>query len=103
MRNLQAFFIEPDLVVRELPNGGVEIQHDRLSSDPTEVSRDQLADTILALRAVYGNPPGVEAGAQVDAVIKCLYEYGGFDSWWDSVELDDRAIIRTAITNLLSR
>lgn len=98
MRNLQAFFIEPDLVVRELPNGGVEIQRGVLA-DATEVSRDQLADTIAALRAVRGDAePGV-----ADKIIALLLARNGFDHWWDSVDVSDRLDIRNEIAGLLTR
>ena len=102
MRNLQAFHIEPDLVVRELPNGAVEIQRGALT-DATEVSRDQLPDLITALRAVRGSFPHAEAGFQADAILKYLRGCQGFDGWWDTIVDLDQRTIHDEIAGLLTR
>lgn len=83
MRNLQAFFIEPDLVVRELPNGGVNLE--TTDGGFAKVSRDQLSDLITAITAMRGSFPNAEAGAKADAILKFMNGLAGFDHWWDDV------------------
>ena len=101
MRNLQAFFIEPDLVVREIPGGCVNLE--TTGGGFAKVSLDQLPDLITAITAMCGSFPNAEAGAKADAILKLMYGLAGFDHWWDTVASLDRLNIRNEIASLLTR